>query len=52
MKKKIYESPALMVTKIETEDIILVSSLITVISENLLGQGTIDFSEIDLDTDL
>ena len=49
MKKKIYESPALMVTKIETEDIILVSGLITVISEKLLGQGTIDFSEIDID---
>ena len=49
MKKKIYESPALMVTEIETEDIILVSGLITVISEKLLGQGTIDFSEIDID---
>ena len=52
MKKKIYESPTLMVTKIETEDIILVSVLITVISENLLGHGEIYFSEIDLDTDL
>ena len=49
MKKKIYESPALMVTKIETEDIILVSGLITVVSENLLGQGKIDFGTIDMD---
>ena len=50
MKKKIYESPALMVTEIETEDIILASSLITVRSEDLLlGQGTIDFGKIDMD---
>ena len=49
MKKKIYESPALMVTKIETEDIILVSGLITVANENLLGNGEIDFGTIDMD---
>ena len=49
MKKKIYEAPALMVTEIEAEDIILVSGLITVINENLLGQGTIDFGTIDID---
>ena len=46
MKKKIYESPALMVTEIETEDIILVSGLTTVAEENLLGQGEIKFEEI------
>ena len=48
MKKKMYEAPALMVTEIEAEDIILVSGLITVINENLLGKGTIDFIDIDL----
>ena len=48
MKKKIYEAPALMVTEIEAKDIILVSGLITVVNENLLGQGTIDFIDIDL----
>ena len=47
MKKKIYEAPALMVTEIEAEDIILVSGLITVADADLLGEGTIEFIDID-----
>ena len=51
MKKKIYESPALMVTELETEDIMAASDLLgweIINSGEVLGHGTIEMIEIDL----
>ena len=48
--KKTYESPYLTVTELDTKDIIMTSgfgSLIT--AEEILGQGTIRFEQIEID---
>ena len=47
--KKKYESPALSITELEVEDVILVSGLDALITaDEVLGQGKIQWIEIDL----
>ena len=48
--KKIYESPSLIVTEFDTKDIIMTSGLIT--AEEILGYGTIDFDQLQIEIDL
>ena len=45
--KKTYESPYLIVTELDTKDIIMVSGLIT--AQEILGQGTTEFAQIEID---
>ena len=52
--KKIYEVPALFVTELETEDIMLASDLLgqeLIASGEILGSGEIDYQAL-IDADL
>ncbi|MDO5477593.1 MAG: hypothetical protein Q4G23_00325 [Clostridia bacterium] len=47
--KKKYESPALSITELEVEDVMLVSGFSSLVTaEEILGQGKIQWIEIDL----
>ncbi|MBR6720001.1 MAG: hypothetical protein IKL74_03730 [Clostridia bacterium] len=50
--KKVYESPQILITEIKTEDIMVASGIGTLItSENLLGNGVIEWETLNIEAD-
>lgn len=48
MKKNIkYEAPKMSVTKLESDDIIMASTLITLDRDKLMGKGKIEWIDVD-----